>query len=754
MHTIPSQVDQVTVYSHGARVTRRAEIPQPAEGWPLHLRLTDLPLTLLDGSVSARLEFPQGGGGYVARELRVEVEPLETAPTAELQVEAQHLKHRIAVLKCRLERLDGDIEKMKKLQPGILVVNDGQAPASFPLRARRAVVELRQKSLAQWLPRRQALRQQLDQVQQQLNACLACSQPPPLQLKKSVIISLRARPEAHAPHLRLLFTYQVEGVRWTPGYSLRFDRDYTLAQLEMRALVCQSTGEDWKDVQLCVSTAEPDRWTDLPRLHSRRLGRQQASVLPGWRPLPPNTEALLADYDGQAAKPRPATTPRFQAGPLHLSDVQVVAVALMSLPPEVSASCFKELGPEQVHAVTLEISRLPQITPGERAEVAEYLGGDLEELSIHHREALLHRIRELLEWQRPAAQPRPAPSPEPVQTRIGASQASSASRKPESVCMMRTTSSLSDLMVDKSAGGSVLESLSPVSPRPKHYRWELSLEQLAFELLYLPGADEVGRGRLQPQTPVKASLKRWKDPASVSEASRLLAKALDTGMEAFMKPLPAGYSRPAAVKAQDWLYRGDSRVTLASDSQYHSVPLLRRQLPAALHWLVVPKVTCDVFRRVELECPHDLALPAGPADLFVGPDYLACVDLPPVAAGESFPLDMGVETAVRVCRNATYKEQTAGMMGGTLQLHHNVRIEAVNHLTRPVRLQVREPVPQAGQGSECKVRMESQWQSLPDNEGQYHWLAMAAGERAECGFSYCIEMSTRLELVGGNRREK
>jgi flagellar motor switch protein FliG len=43
----------------------------------------------------------------------------------------------------------------------------------------------------------------------------------------------------------------------------------------------------------------------------------------------------------------------------------------MSLPPELSAQVFKELGPEEVQAITMEISKLPQISPEVRAKVIE-----------------------------------------------------------------------------------------------------------------------------------------------------------------------------------------------------------------------------------------------------------------------------------------------------------------------------------------------------------------------------------------------
>ncbi|MGE0489009.1 MAG: flagellar motor switch protein FliG [Vulcanimicrobiota bacterium] len=55
----------------------------------------------------------------------------------------------------------------------------------------------------------------------------------------------------------------------------------------------------------------------------------------------------------------------------NLPPKQKAAILLMSLPPEVSAQLFRELGPEEVQAITLEISKLPQISPEIRAQVIE-----------------------------------------------------------------------------------------------------------------------------------------------------------------------------------------------------------------------------------------------------------------------------------------------------------------------------------------------------------------------------------------------
>ncbi|MFN8613239.1 MAG: hypothetical protein U0931_37220 [Vulcanimicrobiota bacterium] len=493
----------------------------------------------------------------------------------------------------------------------------------------------------------------------------------------------------------------------------------------------------------CANANQPESWTELPQLASRRLGRRQAQNTPGWRPPPPNSEALLADYDGVPQIPR-ILPGAYGEAPPYLSDQQVVAVALMSLSPEVSVAYFKELDSDQNQQLVWEISRLPQLGRDEREQALRYLVGpreSLEELAGRDPDQLLQRLLTLLGSGRPARLPRSLPVPE----------ARVAYKLEGEVC---------DMLAARPPA-SVVEMLAPArmpgkKPRPSGRRFgcELTAEQLAFDLLYLPGPEEPERGRLQAQSALEASLKRWKDPKYRFLAREILQQRQEQGERALQQAPPPGHHLAEAIQGQHWLYSGEARVSIASDCVYHSVPLLRRQLPAAVHWLVVPKVSCDVFRQVELELPLDLALPGGPADLFVGSDYLACVELQPVAPGESFLLDMGVETAVRVVRNPRFQEQSTGMMGSTLQLRHEVEIEAQNYLSRQVRLQVREPLPRAREGSDCKIREDSRWEALDREGGRFCWLSLPPGQQARCQFGSTIEMSHRLELVGGNRRER
>ncbi|MEI7447386.1 MAG: DUF4139 domain-containing protein, partial [Burkholderiales bacterium] len=76
-------------------------------------------------------------------------------------------------------------------------------------------------------------------------------------------------------------------------------RDCTQADLQMRAVVAQRTGEDWRGVKLHLSTAAPMSWTELPELGAIRIGRAQPPPpsQKGFRPPPQGAGSLFGDYD-------------------------------------------------------------------------------------------------------------------------------------------------------------------------------------------------------------------------------------------------------------------------------------------------------------------------------------------------------------------------------------------------------------------------------------------------------------------------
>ncbi|MDZ4772097.1 MAG: DUF4139 domain-containing protein [Planctomycetota bacterium] len=76
---------------------------------------------------------------------------------------------------------------------------------------------------------------------------------------RDVIVDIEANGEA-----TLDVEYMVSGTGWQPYYDLRAASDLTSVELGYRARIRQHTGEDWSDVAVALSTAEPQRGAQGP----------------------------------------------------------------------------------------------------------------------------------------------------------------------------------------------------------------------------------------------------------------------------------------------------------------------------------------------------------------------------------------------------------------------------------------------------------------------------------------------------------
>ncbi|MEZ5980162.1 MAG: DUF4139 domain-containing protein [Planctomycetota bacterium] len=86
--------------------------------------------------------------------------------------------------------------------------------------------------------------------------------------------------------------YQVTGARWEPYYDVRAAADLSGVEIAYRARVFQQTGEDWKGVDLALSTALPRRglaapearirWVDIYDQPARGYSAPSESVGTAW----------------------------------------------------------------------------------------------------------------------------------------------------------------------------------------------------------------------------------------------------------------------------------------------------------------------------------------------------------------------------------------------------------------------------------------------------------------------------------------
>lgn len=258
-----SSVDAVTVYPDGASVTRVIAVNLPAgdntvvvDDFPLGLDRASL---RVEGEADAKLTI----GAIDAK-----------TPRAESPADLHDIDKRILALKDERQNLQGAIDaanarrKFAEHFAEAAPAGIGDKGEARPISEwREAFTAVSEEVAAAGTAVRDAERKQrdLDREIAKLSSDRAIKPPSKLEVR----LDLAA---ASATTAKLRVTYNVRNARWTPLYDARLDtgaRDRKPAlELVRRAEITQTTGEDWSNVALSVSTVRTAQGGNAPELNS------------------------------------------------------------------------------------------------------------------------------------------------------------------------------------------------------------------------------------------------------------------------------------------------------------------------------------------------------------------------------------------------------------------------------------------------------------------------------------------------------
>lgn len=725
--TLESRVVEASVFRLGAVVVRSATIP--AGDWPREVAFDGLPLSLDDESLRASLRGPAGARLPRPSDLRVELvlpaigESLVPAPAEELRQADEEVRR----LEALINRVDHELARLSGFKLSLPEPFENRPPRPAPTRAWRGLIEwlelarpprIEEKSqLDVALRRVRERRARLFRRDAELRAHRDAREDA---VSKRVRVSLRDGGAPCAAELRL--EYRVPGARWAPSYLFRVSRDGRSAELSLKALVAQRSGESWEGVRLSVSTADLLRETDLPELASLRIGRRQPPAPSrAWREPPGGSEALFAGLD-QALALRPKD---WKARPVPPPP-----------PPRVPPPSPVAQGLAFGGAMVLASMDLPAPSAMARPNAAPRASSAVASRKKGRGDA------------DGGALGRSAPEPAAFQE-----DTESESTYPESAPPP-------ELAKGSMEEGAAAESDLPEPTGPL----AASSEQLRFAGQVLAGwGDEARRGRLRPL--------RVADylPGADDEAERRLLRRIETARGAAEEVrdarLPEGARDAAALAgAFDHRWTAEGPVDVPSDGSFHAVPLLGRTAPVETRLVVVPRESDEAVRLAVMKNPLEAPLLAGPADVYVEDEFLVCAPIRTVPAGGLLHLGLGVEEGLKVARNAHFAEEAVGLMGGAAALRHSVEIDLASRLRTAVQVEVRERVPTKDDPDDQEVEIgeivaDPPWEEWRQEEthlikGGRRWLlTLEPGESRKLTFRYAVRIDAKHELLGGNRRE-
>ncbi|RIV40012.1 DUF4139 domain-containing protein [Micromonospora radicis] len=349
---IDAPVVGVTVYPDRARVTRRGGTRLAAGQH--RLRVAPLPLGLRRDSVRV-------AGRGRASVLGVDVTTWRQARSGDAQVVG--LEQRRRELADELAELD-DADGIEEQRVGFLARLTERAGGTYAralaagdaapsdvaaftdsVAAQLADARARRRGLAR---RRTELAEELAAVERDLDAARGKRAPDRLAAEVTVAV------EVDDAEIELELSYLVDGARWQPSYDLRLVDD--TVTVTWFGLVSQSTGEDWPECELQLSTARPAATTGVPELSPWYLDRL--------RPAPPR--GMPADLPLAMAVPPAPVAAAAGGGPARAGAPRPkLRESVAEVEQGVSAATYRPARPVAVpadgsaHRATIAVVELP-----------------------------------------------------------------------------------------------------------------------------------------------------------------------------------------------------------------------------------------------------------------------------------------------------------------------------------------------------------------------------------------------------------
>ncbi|MBN2360543.1 MAG: DUF4139 domain-containing protein [Deltaproteobacteria bacterium] len=797
---LESRIREVMVFRNDAVVTREAELS--AAGWPGQVEIPGLPLALDDCSVRARVVRAKDPGKSAPGEDRTPALPQPTDVRVELSLpplgapveapsDAELRQARVAVasLEQQIGRLDEESGHFDRISLGLPERLEDEPPRAVSAAAWSGVaswVERAKQSRAQekgGLRRRlQEAREQLARLERQAREAKAERGVDEEAIAKRAVIHLNSGPAGVAA--KLLIEYRVPGARWRPSYVLRVARDGKRASLAVRALVAQHSGEPWERVQLAVSTADLQRAVRLPELRSIRIGRSQPEPpARAWREPPSGAEALFESLDaaletlsapvpalgvrkpglgGKATKAgEPLPPPQPPRAPMRPQPAARPA-AEWQIAAEIEEELEGYTGAGDTPAEAVSLSTMADESVADfKAELAAPAKMEMKRKRVAPRGAARSSVMS-------AAMPAAAPmatqgSVSGVdklrQSLVAPASALSRSEAPEY--------ELSALAEDAAPGGGGYPDQYE-TPRAgsatELLARRMTVRETVFDygelrlIRWDAGAGE--RGTLQ-----RRGLHDVLTALSASQAAQVERRLARAALQALViDDFPGNTSDVAAASgAFDYRYDAAAPVDVPNDGKLHGVPLFCHESTVGLNLVVVPRETDQAVRVASMKNPLQAPVLAGPADIYLGDEFLVTSQLKTVPAGAELNIGLGIEPALKVARNTRFREETQGLLSGQLALQHEVDIELASRLPAPAQVEVRERIPvKSEDDKEVAVHPGKptppweEWQQTAEQalRGGRRWrLTLAPGESKKIQYTYTIQIDSKNELVGGNRRE-
>jgi uncharacterized protein (TIGR02231 family) len=197
-------------------------------------------------------------------------------------------------------------------------------------------------------------------------------------------------------------------------------------------------------------------------------------------------------------------------------------------------------------------------------------------------------------------------------------------------------------------------------------------------------------------------------------------------------------------------YRTTRPVAVPADGSSHRATVAAVTLDSVLDYVTAPVRAPEAHLRATVVNSSPHTLPAGPASVFSGGDFVGKAALDAWAPGEEIELALGVDDRIRVERTLVARRAAKATLGSTRRREVEYRVLVTNHTPAPARITVLDQLPVSR--DENIVVRELHLHPAPHDRtemGVLTWrFEVPPGGAAEVLLGLRVELVRGVEMVG------
>ncbi len=261
--TTTGTISKVTVYRGQALVTRTVSIDLPPGASELIVK--DLPAMIVPESIYAQTSDDTKVLSVRYREKAVREDTREEVKQLDAQIE--DVQHQIKYAESKHKHLDLQWQMFEKLKDfTIAAAKSDLSRGLLTYEPVESLIELIERKGLEYYQQRMELEDKIDGLKKELDL---------LDRKRNELVASQSRTEreavlfirrASSKKIVIELSYLVGGANWQQQYNLRADPKKSNVLIEYNAVVNQTSGEDWDEVALSLSTVEPTMVAAAPVL--------------------------------------------------------------------------------------------------------------------------------------------------------------------------------------------------------------------------------------------------------------------------------------------------------------------------------------------------------------------------------------------------------------------------------------------------------------------------------------------------------